>query len=157
IAPLQNMVQIIKSSDIDLDKQTCDWIAQAMSQQLKASSYYVGYMMELVRRTHPVRNILLDELPRLHEELNTVLHVDWETDCSTLTGRAERAVDSEYYLFLAAIAHAILLTIRRSSKASVGVGYRVDHDRLVGRTDVTGAVEVDPGGWNLVRLASAVY
>jgi hypothetical protein len=145
----------MRLSDLGSDKATHDQCLAVMSRQLKQISKHVDYLMTLLRSPSD-RAIPLDVLPGLHEGLYAALGVDWPTDTSDLASGSGRAITGEYFRFMAVIAHAVLLTVRQSSETSVRVAYRVEPDRLVGWAEVADATEVDPDGWNLVRLVAAV-
>jgi hypothetical protein len=156
LAAIRNAVQIIQLSQERSDNGRTDWI-EVISRQLKNVFTYVDYLATMVRYPRSQADIPLDALPKLHEDLNAVLGVNWPTDTSDLASGAGRKVTAEYFRFMLVIAHAILLTVRRSFETSARVAYSVEPDRLVGRVDVADAIEIDPDGWNLVRLAAAVY
>jgi hypothetical protein len=157
LAPLQNAVHIMRLSDLGSDKERVDWLVDVMNRMITRIVRYVDYLGTLVRYPNYRADIRLDELPRFHEELNAALRVEWPTDTSELANGAGRKIIGEYFRFMSVVAHAVLLTVRQLSQTSVRVVYRVEPDRLVGRADVADAAEVDPDGWNLVRLAAAVY
>jgi hypothetical protein len=139
------------------DERPTESVVKSMRSTLNLLIDYVEFLRALVQPGYRDTSVRVGELPRLHERLNHALRVDWPTDASALVGGAERVVLRDYYWFIAVIAQAILLTIRQSSQASVRVAYQLGPDRLVGQADVSDAAGVDPDGWNLVRLASAVY
>jgi hypothetical protein len=156
VSQLQTAEEIVRNSDLGSDEERKDLSARLRNNSIKRLNYYVNFLMDLTR--HPGhRDIPLDMLPDLHERLNADLAVDWPIDAIALEDGAGRVIPGEYSSFLVVIAHALLLTIRRSSLPSIRVTYQFESDRLVGRADVADAAEVDPDGWHLVRLAAAVY